>query len=199
MIIAGITGGIGSGKTTVCKEWEKLGAVVVYADDLAKDLMVRDEKLREKLISLFGSDTYNKDGSLNKPHLVEQAFQKGRVQDLNNAVHPVVQNAFAEICSSEKAKGTQLVVKEAALMLNKGRPKEFDCIVLVLSRKDNRISRVQIRDNAGYDEIVSRMDQQPDYEELTHLSDHVINNDGTLHQLQKKSQEIYKKITTENW
>jgi dephospho-CoA kinase len=83
MIKVGITGGIGSGKSTVCKEWEKLGAVVFYADDEAKKLMVTDRLSRQKLTDAFGPQTYKADGSLNKAHLIEEAFIKGRVEELN--------------------------------------------------------------------------------------------------------------------
>lgn len=197
MIVAGITGGIGSGKTSVCKFWEKLDAVVVYADDLAKKLMVQDDELKKKLVTLFGKNTYNQDGSLNKPHLIEQAFEKGRVNELNSVVHPTVKKAFADICRSEQAKGTKLVVKEAALMLQDGRPKEFDCVVLVLSNQNKRLSRVQQRDQTSEQEIIARMDKQPDFDQLTHLADYVIHNNGTLPELEQKSKELYHKIIAE--
>ena len=90
MIRVGVTGGIGSGKTTLCKEWEKLGAFVVYADDLAKKLMVEDEELVKKIKSTFGDKAYDEYGSLNRQYLAQEAFEKGRVNELNNLVHPVL-------------------------------------------------------------------------------------------------------------
>ena len=90
MISVGITGGIGSGKTTVASIWESLGATVVYADDLAKQLMQTDPDLKRKLSETFGEETYHSDGSLNKPHLIKEAFHKNRVEELNSIVHPAI-------------------------------------------------------------------------------------------------------------
>lgn len=194
MIIAGVTGGIGSGKTTVCKTWEKLGATVVYADDLAKEIMIKNKPLKKKLVKLFGEETYLQDGTLNKPHLIKEAFEKGRVEELNDAVHPAVAKEFALICEYERKSGTDLVVKEAAILLNKGRPRGIDKVVLVLSKPQNRIERVKKRDKTSAEDVAARMDKQPEFENLTHLADFVIYNNGSIAELQKKAREVYTKL-----
>lgn len=191
MIIVGVTGGIGSGKTTVCKIWEKLGATVVYADELARELMIKSEPLKKKLITLFGEETYLKDGTLNKPYLIKEAFEKGRVQELNDAVHPAVAKEFALICEKERKSGADLVVKEAAILLNKGRPRGIDKVVLVLSNAENRIERVKKRDNTSAEDVVARMDKQPDFEDLSHLADYIIYNNGSLEELEDKARKVY--------
>lgn len=191
MIIAGVTGGIGSGKTTVCKIWEKLGATVVYADDLARELMIKSKPLKKKLITLFGEETYLKDGTLNKPHLIKEAFEKGRVEELNDAVHPAVAKEFALICEKERKSGTDLVVKEAAILLNKGWPRGIDKVVLVLSNTENRIARVKKRDKTTAEDVAARIDKQPEFENLTHLADYIIHNNGSLAELEEKAREVY--------
>jgi len=194
MIVAGVTGGIGSGKSTLCKVWEEVGAKVVYADDLAKKLMVEDRQVKESLMDLFGESTYSEDGSLNKAHLINEAFQKGRVEELNSVVHPAVRKNFKEVIESSKKEGVELLVKEAALLLNNGRPEELDAVILVTSSKSDQIKRVQERDSVGEKNVLDRMNKQPDFESLKSYADYVINNDGTLDEFKLKSKELYLKV-----
>ena len=194
MIKVGITGGIGSGKSTVCKEWEKLGAVVFFADDVAKELMVTDPAVRKKLTDAFGPQTYKADGSLNKAHLIEEAFKKDRVQELNAIVHPEVGRAFQKKSEEFADEGKSLIVKEAALLLNKGRPDDLDVVVIVLSESKNRIDRVVQRDGVTHEEVQSRIEKQPDFDQLLHLADYTIINNGSLDQLNIKASELYQKV-----
>lgn len=191
MITVGVTGGIGSGKTTVCKEWEKLGAKVIYADDLAKELMVHDHELRKKLITTFGEDTYHQDGTLNRAHLIRHAFEGERVKELNEIVHPAVASKFKEISKKAEQDGEKMLVEEAALLLNKGRPSFLDIIVIVMSERTNRLKRVIRRDSVSEEKILERDQKQPDFESLVHLADYVVENNGTLENLKKRSIELY--------
>ncbi len=194
MIVAGVTGGIGSGKSTLCKVWESLGAKVVYADDLAKQLMVEDRSVKDRLMKLFGEQTYTKDGTLNKEHLIEEAFLKGRVEELNRVVHPAVREKFQEIIENSKNQEVEVLVKEAALLLNNGRPEELDAVILVTSSKSDQIKRVQERDSVGEKNVLDRMNKQPDFESLKSYADYVINNDGTIEEFKLKSKELYLKV-----
>lgn len=191
MITVGITGGIGSGKTTVCKEWEKLGAKVVYADDLAKELMIGDQALRKKLIDAFGANTYLEDGSLNRPYLIHHAFEAGRVEELNNLVHPAVALKFKEICKEAEKSGKKMVVEEAALLLNRGRPQIFDIIVIVKSDRAERVKRVVKRDAVSVKSVLERDSNQPDFNKKEHLADYIIDNNGTVEELKRKSKELF--------
>jgi len=194
MIVAGVTGGIGSGKSTLCRVWESLGAKVVYADDLAKQLMVEDRQVKESLMELFGVETYFEDGSLNKAHLIKEAFQNGRVEELNSVVHPAVRQKFQEIIEKSKEEGVEVLVKEAALLLNKGRPEELDAVVVVTSQKSDQVIRVQERDRIEKKDVLDRMNKQPDFESLKSYADYVINNDGTIDEFKLKSKELYLKV-----
>lgn len=195
MIVAGVTGGIGSGKTTVCRVFENLGAVVVYADDLAKELMVTDSEVIRQLKETFGQETYHRDGSLNKPHLIREAFRNERVDQLNAIVHPAVYSEFKRICDRERNAGTHVVVKEAALLLNKGRPDDLDVVILVLSNGDDQLKRVQERDGTDRQEIVARMKKQPEFENLQSLADYTILNDGSLGELKQKAKDLFAEIS----
>ncbi len=194
MIKVGVTGGIGSGKSTVCHVWEELGAFVVYADELAKKLMAEDEQLKKQIISSFGKESYHADGSLNRAFLAREAFQKGRTERLNRIVHPAVSLKVEELAEYAESQGVQLFAEEAALLLKKGRPEFFDVIVLVTADAEKRIQRVQNRDNISTDEVVSRMEHQQNFEELISLCDYVIHNNTTLDDLQEKAAELYQKI-----
>ena len=197
MIIVGVTGAIGSGKTTLCKVWEELGAKVVYADNLAKELMVNDAELRSELISTFGEKTFAPDGSLNREHLIREAFDKGRVQKLNEIVHPKVSQSFKKICKNYSKQGGEMIVEEAALLLNNGRPEIFDTIVIVKSEREKRLERVTRRDQVTVEEVIARAERQPDFNQLNHLADYIIENNGSLSGLKKKSKDLYNKLIRE--
>jgi len=197
MVIAGVTGGIGSGKTTVCREWEKLGAYVFYADDEAKKLMVSNTEVVNQIKETFGEDSYSKDGSLNKPHLIQQAFEAGRVEELNNIVHPAVGKAFEAACKTAKKTGYKIAVKEAALLLNNGRPQILDKVIIVSGDEDIRLKRVMKRDQSSSRKIKERMQHQPDFEKKHHLADFVITNNGTLEDLRMEAKKVYQQLLDE--
>jgi dephospho-CoA kinase len=197
MVIAGVTGGIGSGKTTVCREWEKLGAYVFYADDEAKKLMVSSEDVVQRIRETFGEKSYHKDGSLNKPHLIREAFDAGRVEELNKIVHPAVGEAFEKACENAQKEGYKVAVKEAALLLNNGRPGNLDKVIIVSGDESIRLRRVMERDQSSSAKIKKRMEHQPDFEKKHHLADFIINNNGTLSDLKKEAERVYHKIVEE--
>jgi dephospho-CoA kinase len=195
MIVAGVTGGIGSGKSTFCREWEELGARVIYADDLAKEIMVSDPGLKQALRNTFGDETYNSDGSLNKPHLIREAFEKNRVDELNAIVHPAMRRAFSEICKEAESEGIELIVKEAAVLLNEGRPDGLDLVIIITAPEEERIRRVTERDRVSDREVKARLKKQPDFSELAHLADYVVVNDGSADELKEKARALYREIT----
>lgn len=198
MITVGITGGIGSGKTTVARIWDELGARVVYADDLAKELMRTDPDLKRQLVEVFGEETYSASGELNKSHLIREAFHNGRVNELNAVVHPAVREKIQELAEearhSASNKETDLFAYEAAILLNEGRPKYVDKVLIVLSDKELRMKRVSQRDSVDPGEVLARMDIQPDFHQLTHLADHILENNGSLEELREKAKNLYDEL-----
>ncbi len=194
MIKVGITGPIGSGKTTVCKVWERLGAKIFFADEEAKKLMASDAEIRESLVKTFGTETFLDNGSLNKPHLIREAFEKERVNELNAIVHPAVAVAFEKFCRNSEKNGVEVAVKEAALLLNHGRPMNLDVIVIVESNREERIRRVKKRDDMDEQKFVQRDKKQPNFASLHQLADEIILNNGTLSELEEKSEKLFSKI-----
>jgi len=194
MIKVGVTGGIGSGKSTVCKIWAELGAFILYADDLAKKLMVTNDEIRKKIRNTFGDQAYNKNGQLNRSYLAKKAFREGKVEILNEIVHPAVYEESMKISEKAKESGFLVFVKEAALLLQKGRPKNFDYIIIVTSKLENRIKRVIRRDNIDEQNVIDRIKNQQNFDDLYHLADYIIHNDGSFKQLKAKAKNIYMEI-----
>lgn len=191
MLKIGITGGIGSGKTTICNIWQSLGAYVLNADDLAKEIMVSDPEVKQKIMEAFGDESYHHDGSLNRTYLADEAFAKSRVQELNAIVHPAIPKATQEIMEKAERKGTEVFVYEAALLLQNLRPENLDKVVLVLSDSAKRVERVAERDDVKEQKVLDRINNQQNFEELTDQADVIIRNNGTLKDLKEKSTEIY--------
>lgn len=194
MVKVGVTGGIGSGKTTVCKVWERKGAFVVYSDELAKELMVEDQNLIKKIRSEFGDESYLQDGSLNRKYLAEIAFEQGKVETLNRLVHPVVREKVKLLMEKSEKEKKSMFVQEAALLLNEGRPDYFDYIVLVSAAKDKRVDWVSHRDLATKEEVISRMVKQQNFDRLAVFCDFLILNDGAIEDLEKKADLLFDQL-----
>lgn len=195
MIKVGLTGGIGSGKTAVAKIWEELGAFPVYADDLAKRIMTDDPNVKGKIIELFGDASYNSDGSLNRPYLAKEAFEKGKVEELNGIVHPAVFKETKKLFEDAEKKGYKCAFKEAALLLKQGRPADLDVIVFVDADEEIRMQRVMQRDGAKRQEVQHRMAKQNDVLKKD-LCDIIIENNGTEEDLREKAVAVYQGILT---
>lgn len=194
MITVGITGGIGSGKSTFCKFWEEQGAFVVYADDLAKELMIKDEELVSRIKSCFGEKSYHQDGTLNRSYLAEEAFRKGRIEELNTLVHPVLHRKTQELVRQKASEGVHVFAEEAAVLLNNGRPNWLDYVVLITAPKQNRVDRVVQRDDSEEELVLDRIQNQPDFESLYPLCDFIVDNAGSLEELKQKAIKIYRLI-----
>lgn len=169
----GITGGIGSGKSVVCKVLESLGYPVFYADTAAKKVMQEDEQLRREISALLGTESYL-GAEVNRPFIAAKIFGSDELRTaLNALVHPAVWRTF----DAWKAEQSQpLVFNESALMFETGAYKRFDCIVLVTAPEETRIERVMQRDGLSRDEVLARMAKQwPDTEKME-LADKIILN-----------------------
>jgi len=176
MLVLGLTGGIGSGKTTVASIFETFGVPIYNSDQRAKWLMNNDDQLRSEVISLFGEEAYTSEG-LNRPFIASKAFaDKSLLSKLNAIVHPIVARDFEEWKSAQESK---VIVKEAAILIESGAYKQVDKVVVVSAPIDIRISRVVKRDKASTQEVEQRINNQLSEEERLKYADFVIQNDGT--------------------
>lgn len=174
MLKIGLTGGIGSGKTTVAKVLEVLGVPLYYADEAAKELMYKNELLKQQLIFHFGEDTYFADGQLNRKHLSALVFaDKEKLDLLNSLVHPVT---IADAAAWFSRQTAPYVVKEAALLFESGTAQGLDFIIGVTAPVELRIKRVMDRDGVTRDEVMRRMQNQLDEETKMKRCDFVLQN-----------------------
>ena len=178
MLKVGITGGIGSGKTTVCKIFESLNIPIYYADDRAKSLMVNDMKLVKGIKQLLGENAYLENGSLNREYISAIVFSdKTMLEKLNQLVHPAVRLDGENWFKSQVNKPYAL--KEAALHFESGGYQLMDKMITVFASEAIRIERVMKRDKTTAEAVKARIDKQlPDSEKIR-LADFVIYNDGT--------------------
>ena len=174
MLKVGITGGIGSGKSTVSRIFEVLGVPVYYADTAAKILMTEDEELKQQIISEFGEEAYHA-GELNRPWLARHVFSsEANIQRLNKLVHPAVIAHGAQWMASVKH---PYAIKEAALFFESGSSSEIDFMIGVFAPRYLRMERVAQRNGWSVAEIQARMDQQIDDNIKMKLCDTIIVND----------------------
>lgn len=173
MLKIGLTGGIGSGKSTVAKIFEVLGIPVYYADTEAKRLMNSNEKIKESLRQHFGEATY-KNEELDRKYLADIVFNNPEKLELLNAlIHPVTIKDAEEWMQRQAAPYS---IKEAALLFESGAAENLDFVIGVYAPQALRIKRVMKRDNLSQDEIVKRINRQVNEEMKMKLCDFVITN-----------------------
>ncbi|WP_207532254.1 dephospho-CoA kinase [Desertivirga arenae] len=178
MLRIGITGGIGSGKTTICKVFEIFGIPVFYADIAAKSVMQNDPLLVSAVKDLFGDEAYFESGELNRSYLAAKVFgDEKELKKLNSIVHPAVFRAFD--LWSEQQKNVPYVLKEAALLYESNSYQDCSYTILVKSPLELKLKRVMQRDNVSGEEIRKRMARQWTDEEKEKLADIVLNNNET--------------------
>lgn len=176
MLKIGLTGGIGSGKSTVAKIFETLGVPVYYADEEAKRLMNTDEELRTAIKKKFGDETYIS-GELNRKFLASVVFNdKYKLDLLNSLVHPAT---IRDAVQWMKKQTTRYVIKEAALLFEAGSTGHLDYVIGVSAPAEMRIKRVMDRDKISRNEVIERINRQIDEDIKMKLCDFIITNDET--------------------
>jgi len=174
MIKIGLTGGIGSGKTTVAEVFAQLGISIYLSDDRAKALMVNDEGLQSAIISLFGEQSYES-GQLNRSYIASKVFSdKKELEKLNALVHPALKKDFDLWCIEQTC---PYILKEAAILFESGANKGLDKVILVEASAEIRKGRVMRRDKVSSESVLARMEMQWPDERKKALSDYIILND----------------------
>ncbi|WP_299522621.1 dephospho-CoA kinase [Winogradskyella sp.] len=190
MVIVGLTGGIGSGKTTISKYFESYGIPIYIADKEAKALMNRSKVVRRKLIQLFGQSAY-KNGALNREYLATKIFSdKSLLSKMNAIVHPRVASHFKRWLKKQDA---PYVIKEAAIIFENDLEYQYDYTITVVTNEDLRIERVMKRDNVSAEKVKSIIRNQLSDNEKIKKSDFVIENND-LETSEKQALEIHQAI-----
>jgi dephospho-CoA kinase len=180
MLTIGITGGIGSGKTTVCKVFRVLGIPVFQADMVAGKLQNEDPQIKKSLADLFGADIYADDGLLNRKKLAGIIFNDRKLlEKINNIIHPAVHQEFNKW--KAQYENFPYVLYEAAIIFETGSFRNFDRTILVVTAENERIQRVIKRDHTTAEAIIQRMQNQFSDAEKMKMADFIIeNNDNQL-------------------
>lgn len=176
MIRVGITGGIGTGKSTVCKIFASMGVPVLDADVLAKNIAEIDLNVKQQIIDSFGSESYDELNKYNRKFIASIVFKDAnKLKELNNIIHPAVieyANNWADEHSAYK-----YVIKEAALMFESGSYKYNDINIVVNAPKDLRIQRILSRDQSTIEDIIRRIESQMSDDDRNAMADKIIIND----------------------
>ena len=190
MIVVGLTGGIGSGKSTVANAFNALGIPVYIADEEAKRLMNKSQVIKRQLIGLFGEGAYTKEG-LNRSFIANIIFKdKSLLNKINDIVHPEVAKHFKKWV---KAQNGPYVVKEAAILFENNGYKACDYVITVTAPKDVKMQRLLSRDKTSIERIEAIMQNQWHDEDRIPLSDFVIENTD-LENTKKQVLNIHNKI-----
>jgi len=192
-MIIGLTGGIGSGKTTVAKLFETLGCKVYNSDDRAKLVYYKTE-IKKQVIHLLGPQAYLANGDLNKTLVSEKVFSnKELLEQLNQIIHPEVKNDFSEYC---RKNSTSIIIKEAAILFEAGLHIDLNYSILVCSPLELRIKRIQKRNQLSKDEIMKRISAQWSDEQKKIMANFIIDNneiDAIIPQVLRIFNEISKR------
>lgn len=171
----GLTGGIGSGKTTIAHMLEAMSFPVYFSDMRSKELCDQNEGIRSQLILLCGEKAYE-NGHMNRPYLSECIFSNPELRiKVNEIIHPVVRKDF-EYWTSQQT--SPLIFNEAAILFETGAYQQFDAVVLVCAPIQERIERVMLRDLCDKASVESRIQSQWPEEQKRKLTNYCIENDG---------------------
>ncbi len=199
-MLVGVTGGLASGKSAVCRILAEMGCVLFEADKVAKELQLTDAGVIEGMKRLFGEDIYTADEKTGALRLDRQRVARAIFNDtdarkaINELLHPKVFKAFHDSREQAVRDGVRILVKEAAILLESGGEKGLDLIVVVVADLETRIKRAMKKGMGNREEIESRIRAQWPQEKLVEKADYVIENNGTFEELEQATQELYQKI-----
>lgn len=179
--LVGVTGGIGSGKSSACRCFEKLGRVVLSADGIARDLTETNPGVRRAVAHEFGSEIYGPNGGLRRAELARIVFaHPARLRALNAIVHPAVFSSLNDALARLPAsRAKPYVIVEAALVFESGMDKNLDAVVVVTAPEEVRVARVVQRDNLPEADVARRMRAQISPAESSKKGDFVVDNGGS--------------------
>ena len=192
MITMGVTGGIGSGKSTFCALLVSQGAELFDADRVANQIMVSNASVKVRLTHLLGAEAYFENGQLNKPFISRVLFSNEVVlAKVGQIVHPEVQAAFLNEQTKARKAGIKLLVREAAIPPDVTTRSFLDAVIGVHADRDIRIHRVMERSNLTKNEVEARISAQVSDEAFRTASDYVVINNGSVEELEEQARKVW--------
>ncbi len=197
LLVVGVTGIIGSGKSTFSRFWEELGARVLNTDRLAREIMENSTAVRRKIEATFGRDSYDEAGRLNRRKIADWVFRDPEaLRRLNAIVHPEVIRAVRDQIRELAQEGFHgLVVVDAPLIFETGLVQILDATVVVAASEETCVRRVKARSGLTEEEVKARLKNQWPLEEKIRRADFVVWNEGSLEQLKKQAVALFEKLT----
>jgi len=179
MRIIGLTGGIGSGKSTIAGIFKTLGIPVYESDYRAKELMTTDEELKKRILALLGDEAYNVDGHLNRSWIAHLVFaDRSKLDLLNEIVHPAVYQDLLQWTQHGDQLQAPYVLQESAILFEENLTGRLDGMIIIVANEELRISRVMDRDHISRKEVLKRMQHQWRDDQKIPAADYIIFNDG---------------------
>jgi dephospho-CoA kinase len=198
MISAGLTGGIGCGKSAVAKMFAARGAATIDSDEIGRDLMQPGNVVYDRVVSGFGPEVLLPDGQLNRAKIAEIVFNDlDRLKHLNAIVHaPVLREIDRRVFAQRQKDPQAIVVVESAVLFEAGQNRRFDKMVVAWCRPEQQIERYRAKSGVSVTDIERRMAAQMPGEEKKRLADYVIDTSGTLEDTERQVEEVFAKLKT---
>ncbi|MFZ5447405.1 MAG: dephospho-CoA kinase [Thermodesulfobacteriota bacterium] len=195
MLKIAITGGAGSGKSTVARMFKELGAAVLDADQAARDAVAVGTPAWQELRRLFGEDFFNQNGTLNRSRLAERVFTDPEARrHLEALIHPLVAQELQNQVADLERQGVDLVLVEVPLLFESGRESVFDRVIVVTAQETDQIRRLRSRDHRGEKEIRGILESQWPLADKVARADYVVDNGGKLSFTRQQVQSIWEKL-----
>lgn len=197
-MIIGLTGGIASGKSTVSSLFVQLGAALVDADQIAREVVLPGQPALEEVAAVFGQAVLQADGRLNRKKLGEIVFaDPAHRKKLESILHPAIRSKIkAQMYAYEQEEPNRLVIVDIPLLYESGLQELFQEVVLVYIPAEEQLNRLTKRDGMSRQEAEARLKAQMPIEEKRALADYIIDNSGTLEQTKEKVQQYWQEKTS---
>jgi len=197
--LLGVTGGLGSGKSTVCRILASLGCAVFEADSVARELQLSDPEIISGMKRLFGEGIYSRDPSgrllLDRKSVAERVFADSTLLErLNRLIHPRVFAAFGKAVNEAASQGIDILVKEAAILFESGGDKGLDAVAVVTADMDKRVERAVSKGMGSKAQVTRRIEAQWPQEKLVEKADFVIDNNGSVPELESATGELHREL-----
>ena len=196
MISAGLTGGIGCGKSAVAAMFAARGATTIDSDEIGRSLMQPGNVVYDRIVSGFGPEVVLPDGQLNRAKIAEIVFNDlDRLKHLNAIVHaPVLREIDRQIFAQRQKNPNAIVVVESAVLFEAGQNRRFDKMVVAWCRPEQQIERYRAKSSVSVEDIQRRMAAQMPSEEKKRMADYVIDTSGTLEETERQVEEVYAQL-----
>jgi len=194
--LLGLTGSIASGKSTVAEMFRQLGAAVVDADALAREVVEPGSPALGEVVALFGEDILNQQGQLDREQVGKRVFADAEARKrLEEILHPAIRELSIQRLAELRASGVPLIVYEAPLLFEAGAEKRVDAVAVVTVPEQEQLRRLVERNGFTRQEARARVDSQMSQEEKVSRADYVIDNGGSRESLQSQTEYLYRELT----